>query len=315
MNVPLRSRRGQVGTSPLAVSLRELLEAQMPPSRATSGKRAARAGQVQWIDIAPGAARAEVRDEMTGNGVLARLDVRPILPGDREVLLRIAHAHPELPARLVAGQFPADVAAELEAEEISLLPRGIEELSHDCSCHDWPGPCVHVAALAYVLVEAVDADPTVLLTLRGVTLEDLAAPIPRGGAGAGAERSSAGAPAERAGASPAADRSGAGAAAERGDAAAGTEPSAEPMVSDREAAAPGDDEPSAPADASDTPDTSEAPDASSAPGAHDAPEAPRFDPSRADAALLVDALGMDVARVLARFYGAADPAAPDAPGS
>ena len=253
MNVPLRSRRGQVGTSPLAVSLRELLEAQMPPSRATSGKRAARAGQVQWIDIAPGAARAEVRDEMTGNGVLARLDVRPILPGDREVLLRIAHAHPELPARLVAGQFPADVAAELEAEEISLLPRGIEELSHDCSCHDWPGPCVHVAALAYVLVEAVDADPTVLLTLRGVTLEDLAAS--------------------------------------------------------------GDDEPSAPADASDTPDTSEAPDASSAPGAHDAPEAPRFDPSRADAALLVDALGMDVARVLARFYGAADPAAPDAPGS
>ncbi len=298
MNVPLRSRRGQVGTSPLAVSLRELLEAQMPPSRATSGKRAARAGHVQWIDIAPGAARAEVGDEMTGNGVLARLDVRPILPGDREVLLRIAHAHPELPARLVAGQFPADVAAELEAEEISLLPRGIEELSHDCSCHDWPGPCVHVAALVYVLVEAVDADPTVLLTLRGVTLEDLAAPVPRG-------------PAVAVGARPRPADDGAhdthgGPIASHDDAATAAAPDDGPGTGDREALV-GDDGPGT----DDGPDEGAGDDGPAVTG--EVPDTPRFDPSRADAALLVDALGMDVARVLARFYGAADPAAPQAP--
>lgn len=293
MSVPLRSRRGQVGTSPLAVALRELLEAQMPPSRATSGKRAARAGQVQWIDTAPGAARAEVRDEMTGDGMIARLDVRPILPGDREVLLRIARAHPELPTRLVAGQFPDDVAAELEAEEISLLPRGVEELSHDCSCHDWPGPCVHVAALAYVLVEAVDADPTVLLLLRGVTLEDLAAPLPRAAVGGtpshpgeGGAAAMPGAEPEVGGRSPEDEEFG----SDGGQALDGARG---PGTADRSDAVAGDDDPTA----------------------GDAPDAPRFDPSRADASLLVDVLGMDVARVLARFYGAADPAAPEAPGS
>src|SRR5699024_2205274 len=60
--------------------------------------------------------------------------------------------------------------------EVSLLPRGASELSHDCSCLDWPGPCRHVAALSYVLVEAVDEHPVHLLTLRGLTLDDLVQP-------------------------------------------------------------------------------------------------------------------------------------------
>lgn len=178
MSISLRSRRGPIGVSGPAVALREQIEAQLPAARATTGRRAARAGRVQWLDVAPGAARAEVTDDLTGHGVIARLDVRPLPPGDREALLRIAHAHPELPARLVAGQLPEDVAHELEAEEIALVPRGPADLTHDCSCHDWPGPCTHVAALGYVLVEAVDAEPTTLLTLRGLTLEELAAPLP-----------------------------------------------------------------------------------------------------------------------------------------
>ena len=60
---------------------------------------------------------------------------------------------------------------------MSLLPRGATELSHDCSCLDWPGPCRHVSALLYVLVEAVDENPLLLLTLRGLSLEDLVAPV------------------------------------------------------------------------------------------------------------------------------------------
>lgn len=248
MSITLRSRRGAIGTGALAVGLRERIEAQLPATRAQAGRRAARAGRVEWLDVAPGVARAEVRDELTGDGVVARLDLAPLPPGDRSVLLRIAHAHPELPARLVAGQMPDDVARELAEQEISLLPSGAADLSHDCSCHDWPGPCQHVAALAYVLVEAVDADPTTLLTWRGVTLEELAAPS-SGHAGTAPERDAA---------SDDGDRDDAGV----------------------ETADPGG----------------------------------RFDPTRADAALLVAALGLAAARALARFYGAADPAAPDPAG-
>ena len=106
-----------------------------------------------------------------------------VLPaGDREALLSVAHASPELPARLASGEYPQSVEGELARSEVSLLPRGASELSHDCSCLDWPGPCRHVAALSYVLVEAVDEHPVHLLTLRGVTLDDLVPP-PQGPAG------------------------------------------------------------------------------------------------------------------------------------
>lgn len=268
MSIPLRSRRGQIGTSPQAVALREQIEAQVPASRASAGRRAARAGRVQWIDIAAGAARGEVLDDLTGHGVVARLDVRPLPRGDHDALLRIAHDHPELPARLVAGELPTDVARELEAEEIALVPRGAADLTHDCSCHDWPGPCTHVAALAYVLVEAVDEDPTALLTLRGVTLEELAAPIgPR-----------------------------AGAATERAE--------TPPAHADATAAGAGAGTVSTPADARDADPDAPPPSAGIEP-AQDS--TPRFDPTRADARLLVDVLGEDVARALARFYGADEP--------
>lgn len=177
MSIRLISRRGAIGTAWQAVALREAAEALLGLGRAGAGKADARAGKVQWLDVSPGAVRGDVLD---ADGALyqARLDV-PVLPGpDREALLAVARAHPELPARLAAGEYPQQIEKELAEHEVSLLPRGASELSHDCSCLDWPGPCRHVAALLYVLVEAVDARPAELLTLRGLALEELVAPAP-----------------------------------------------------------------------------------------------------------------------------------------
>lgn len=177
MSIRLISRRGTIGVGWHAVALREAAEALLGLGRAGAGKADARAGKVQWLDVSPGTARGDVLDA-DGSLYQARLDI-PVLPGpDRDVLLTVARSHPELPARLAAGEYPQAIETELGAHEVSLLPRGASELSHDCSCLDWPGPCRHVAALLYVLVEAVDARPTELLTLRGLTLEDLVAPAP-----------------------------------------------------------------------------------------------------------------------------------------
>lgn len=246
MSITLRSRRGPIGTSWAAGMLRSSLGDELRPRTANAGKRIARAGLVDWFDISPGLARAEVQDETTGQAVIARLEFSPLPAGDRAVLLDLAHAHPELPAQLVAGEYPPDFEVELSRHEISLLPHGASEYSHDCSCQDWPGPCAHVAALGYVLVEAVDVRPIHLLTLRGLSLEDIAPPA----------------------------------------------------VSARQAASE-----SAPAPAVDPGDGQEYLEGDDS----DDPAAPRFDPTRGDATLLVEALGPDVARVLARFYGAAEP--------
>lgn len=181
MSIRLRSRRGAIGTTWQGRALREAAEGILGVGRASGGKADARAGRVQWLDVSVGTARAEVLDA-DGQLYGARIDLPPLRGGDREAVLAVARAHPELAARFAAGEYPQDIERELAASEVSLLPRGASELSHDCSCMDWPGPCRHVAALAYVLVEAVDETPQHLLTLRGLELGDLvSAPERRAG--------------------------------------------------------------------------------------------------------------------------------------
>ncbi|GAA1488651.1 SWIM zinc finger family protein [Brachybacterium sacelli] len=175
MSIRLLSRRGAIGKSWHAVALRDAAERLLGVGRAGSGKADARAGRVQWLDVTTGVARGDVLDA-DGELYRARLDLPAFPSDDREEFLRIARARPELPARLAGGDYPEEFERELAGSELSLLPRGAAELSHDCSCLDWPGPCRHVAALVYVLVETVDDKPVHLLTLRGLTLEDLVAP-------------------------------------------------------------------------------------------------------------------------------------------
>ena len=177
MSVTLRSRRGAIGVGWHAVALRESAERLLGVARSGSGKADARAGRVQWIEVEAGRARGDVLDQ---DGALysAQVDLTPFPPADRAVVLEIARSRPDLPTLLAAGEYPAEVEEELTRSEVPLLPREASALTHDCSCLDWPGPCRHVAALVYVLVEAVDEDPLLVLRLRGLELADLAPPTP-----------------------------------------------------------------------------------------------------------------------------------------
>ena len=266
MSVQLRSRRGPIGEGWHAVALRRAMESILGVGRASGGRADARAGRVAWIDVSTGRARGAVQD---ADGELYRpqLDLPAFTPADREAFLAVARAHPELPATLAAGEYPQLVEKELSAHEVSLLPRGASELSHDCSCLDWPGPCRHVAALAYVLVEAVDEKPLSLLTLRGLRIEDLVAPPPstRGRT--------------------------------RGD--DGTEPgigdahgSRAEHTGDQESAGKGALVTGAGGPDGEGPDHTEVPDR----------PAPGFDPSRADPAVLAAVMGDRAAAVIAAFY-------------
>lgn len=177
MNVQLRSQRGAIGRSWHAAALREMLEDALGPGRARDGKRLARAGAVQWIDIAAGTVRGAV-EGIDGTAFQASLTAPPIRPDDRPAVQRIAAAHPDLPARLTAGEYPQEIEDELAGDEVPMLPPNAFALGHDCSCPDWPGPCQHVAALAFVLVEALDEEPLALWRWRGFELSDLVASEP-----------------------------------------------------------------------------------------------------------------------------------------
>lgn len=275
MSIRLRSRRGPIGTGWHAIALRTVFEGILGSQRSAAGRRIARADLVQWIDVDVETVRGAVEDEL-GSLQSPEISVTTVRPDDREAVLEVAVRHPALPVRLASGEYPQLIEKELEAIETPILPRSIVDLFFDCSCLDWPGPCKHVAALMFVLVETVDEDPVALLRWRGISLEDVAArrsttaPPIRGAEDQG----------DGSGPDPADDRRRADDRRPEGDRGPEGDPG------------PTDDHRPAIVEAGEPPEDLP----------EDEHQAAAFDPLIADPSLLTEAIGEDAARILGTFY-------------
>ena len=69
-------------------------------------------------------------------------------------------------ARLLAGQVPDGLEAQLEATGLSLFPQRIE-LDVTCRCGDPVLPCMHAAGLWLAVADEIDRDAFALLKVRG----------------------------------------------------------------------------------------------------------------------------------------------------
>jgi uncharacterized Zn finger protein len=72
-------------------------------------------------------------------------------------------------AELLGGQMPKQIDEVFQSAGESLFPAERRHLKTSCTCPDWGDPCKHVAAVHYVLGEALDRDPFLLFELRGRT--------------------------------------------------------------------------------------------------------------------------------------------------
>ncbi|MER8029519.1 SWIM zinc finger family protein [Streptomyces bauhiniae] len=130
-------------------------------NRLARGRGYADAGNVDAITVTPGLVLAYVRGSR---------------PRPYRVQLRLRRLSEEDWERLLeaAVDSPADIAALLDKElphtladlGLPLLP-GPGDLIPQCSCPDSGRPCKHAAALCYQTARLLDADPFVLLLLRG----------------------------------------------------------------------------------------------------------------------------------------------------
>lgn len=77
-------------------------------------------------------------------------------------------------AALLAGDLPHSLVEHAEESGVELLPYA-GELGWACSCDAWLDPCRHALAVGYQVAWLIDADPFVLLTLRGLTRDELLA--------------------------------------------------------------------------------------------------------------------------------------------
>lgn len=188
------SRRGGVKASSWwgRAWLRSVQDLAYDDADVTVGWRLARSGAVGAIDIEPGRILAAVRG---GGGGRARSVGAPVVDpdelvacsavvsvldaADRSALVEVVAASSGRVAALLAGDLPADLVEHAEEAGVELLP---SELDCSCTCGAWVQPCAHVLGVLAQTAWLLDADPFVLLGLRGLPrdllLTELAAHAP-----------------------------------------------------------------------------------------------------------------------------------------
>lgn len=144
--------------------------------RVMRGRTLARAGRVSQLEVAPGAALAEVHD---AGPQRVTVRVRTFDEAEWAKVLGVLRAKLSVLALLFEGEVADELLAALDAQGILLVP-GASEIDGDCDCGDWAVPCTHGGALHHVLGEALDGEPFLLFTLRGRTREQLLTELRRG---------------------------------------------------------------------------------------------------------------------------------------
>jgi uncharacterized Zn finger protein len=141
--------------------------AQLDPNRLPRGKDYARTGAVGELALAPGEARAQVQGRKRLPYDI-RIRVRRFTDDEWGQVLDLISAQLGRAAAMLDGDLPPDIADDVAAAGLDLLP-GAGEIGPRCSCPDDADPCKHAAAVCYLVADALDADPFVVLLLRGRT--------------------------------------------------------------------------------------------------------------------------------------------------
>ncbi|MDX3192402.1 SWF or SNF family helicase [Streptomyces sp. MN03-5084-2B] len=144
------------------------------------GRKYAAAGLVGPITVSPGRIAAVVEDA-DGGPYRTQLRLAELPEADwTRFLDRVASRAGHL-AALLDRDLPPDL---VEAAGVDLLPV-IGDLDPECDCPGWELPCRHAAALSFQASWLLDADPFLLLLMRGkgereirFELESRTAPVP-----------------------------------------------------------------------------------------------------------------------------------------
>ena len=149
--------------------------ARLDPNRLPRGRDYARSGAVGELTLAPGEARAQVQGRKT-EPYEVRIRVRRFTDEEWDRVLTAISARLGHAAALLDGELPPQIADDAAGAGLDLLPGG-GEVGPRCSCPDDADPCKHSAAACYLVADALDADPFVLLLLRGRTRDQVLAGV------------------------------------------------------------------------------------------------------------------------------------------
>jgi uncharacterized Zn finger protein len=168
----------RIGRGPWARLLATSVVSDEGSARAERGRTLARSGHVHTVAVAEGVISARV----IGSGGAeydVRLSTEPVSPRVWAAVSRSPRGSGLVEAA-VAGSRQSSVHLQHELLidwDVSLVPAG-HAVRRSCTCPDsgYSGACKHVVALAYVLADAIDRDPSLLLRWRGCEIGAAGAP-------------------------------------------------------------------------------------------------------------------------------------------
>ncbi|MFF7948390.1 SWIM zinc finger family protein [Streptomyces griseorubiginosus] len=138
-----------------------LEEGALDAKRLARGRSYAEQGHVDAITVTPGLVLAYVQGSRP-RPYRVQVRLRTLDDADWDRFLDLAADRTGHIAALLDGEMPQSLAEC----GVPLLP-GPGDLEPQCSCPDRGHPCKHAAALCYQTARLLDADPFVLLLLRG----------------------------------------------------------------------------------------------------------------------------------------------------
>ncbi|WP_139979793.1 hypothetical protein [Nocardioides litoris] len=176
---PLAPRRGAARATTWwgKAWVRALEEAAYAETDLRRARSLARSGAVGGISITTGRVVAAVADQVRGRDEeLHTVEVRvPVLDAEgRAALVEVVAAEAGRIGALLAGDLPHGLVEHADEAGVELLPYGTE-METTCTCVGWLDPCPHALAVLSQVAWLVDADPLVLLHLRGLPRDDLLA--------------------------------------------------------------------------------------------------------------------------------------------
>jgi uncharacterized Zn finger protein len=167
--IAVRAKRGKIGSQWWSRRFVDVLEQVCDPGRLTRGRTYARKGQVLDFALSAGQVTARVQGSRP-QPYAVTIAIDAFDETQWTSLTEALGARALYRAALLAGEMPHEIVELFDEQGLPLFPGSLDIR---CTCPDWGVPCKHGSAVLYVLAEAFDDDPFLVLAWRGRDREAL----------------------------------------------------------------------------------------------------------------------------------------------
>jgi uncharacterized Zn finger protein len=169
--IVVRTERERIGQGPWARLFATAAVADESSANAERGRTLARGGSVHTVVVAEGLLSGRVEED----GIEQRVEIaaEPVPPRIWAAATRSVRGNPQIEAAAAGRAQSVQLEHVLAVDWEEPLVPATRALGRSCTCGR--PSCAHVAALAYVVADRIDREPSLLLRWRGCT--ESAAPV------------------------------------------------------------------------------------------------------------------------------------------